>query len=79
MIWGVIDSLMPTSLRSIVLKMACAARRRVLGLAGNERHVLADHDLGLLVVHGENVRRGEHVHIAVGLERVQERADIQIL
>ena len=36
-------------------------------LAGDEGHVLADHDLGLLVVQRQQVGRGQDVAVAVGL------------
>ena len=40
-----------------------------------ERHVLADGDLGLLVVRGEDVRRREDVHVRARLERLHEDAE----
>ena len=52
---------------------------RVPSAAGREArlegHVLADGDLRLLVVAGEDVRRGEHVHVRALLERVQHHAE----
>src|SRR5262249_41280675 len=43
--------------------------------ASLEGYVLADGDLRLLVVAGEEVRRAEHVHVRALLERVQDDAE----
>ena len=67
-ICGVMRSVMPTSRRSMVAKVL----PRLVSLVerrGDERDVLADDDLGLLVVGGEDVRRREDVDVGVALRR----------
>ena len=63
---------MPTSSRSMVANVL-PRLVSLVGAARDERHVLADDDLGLLVVGGEDVRRREDVDVVGVVERVQQR------
>ncbi|EAU62142.1 hypothetical protein STIAU_4537 [Stigmatella aurantiaca DW4/3-1] len=54
---------------------ADGSTQRARGEAGLEGHVLTHGDFSLLVVAGEQVRGGEHVHVRVLLERVQHHTE----
>ena len=74
-ICGLMRSVRPTSLRSMVWNGLTRAGGAGVGeLAGDERHVLADDDLGLLVVQREQVRRGQDVGVGLALQEARERS-----
>ena len=64
-ICGLMRSVMPTSLRSMVWNGLVVAGAGVGELAGDEGHVLADDDLGLLVVQRDQVRRRDDVGVGL--------------
>ena len=76
LICGRTRSVRPTSLRSMVWNglTVLLAAAGVGELAGDEGHVLADHDLGFLVVQRQQVGRGQHVAVAVAFEEAGQEA-----
>ena len=78
MICGLILSVRPTSLRSMVWNGVAVATAAGLCIGtGNERHVLADHDLGFFVVQRHQVGRGQDIGIGVALQRVRQHAEVK--
>ena len=73
-ICGLMRSVMPTSLRSMVWNGLVGAGAGVGELAGDERHVLADDDLRLLVVERDQVRRRRRCWCRSGSRRKRASA-----
>ena len=61
---------------TLMISLDCLSPRGLLVSFGNASGPVKALDLGLLVVGGEDVRRGEHVHVAVGLQRVHKPAQV---
>ncbi len=73
LICGLMRSVRPTSLRSMVWNGLVVADAGVGELAGDEGHVLADDDLGLFVVEREQVRRRQDVGVGLRLQEARDR------
>ena len=78
LICGRTRSVRPTSLRSMVWNGLTRPppMAGVGELAGDEGHVLADHDLGFLVVQRQQVRRGQDVAVGVGSRNARQELQV---